>query len=40
MNDIYIDCDVLPEWLTKKFYPNEEFISIQNLIDTIEELDD
>lgn len=39
MGDIYIDCDALPDWLVNKFFPNEEFVSIEDLIDKIEELD-
>ncbi len=39
MGDFYIDCDALPEWLVNKFFKNEEFVSIEDLINKIEELD-
>lgn len=40
MDIIYISCDDLPEWLVQKFFLNKEYITIQDLINTIENLDD
>lgn len=39
MDEVYIKSDYLMEWMKKKYFPNKELISIDDLISLIEDLD-
>lgn len=39
MEDILIRTESMPEWLAKKYYKNEDLISIEDLFALIEDLD-
>jgi hypothetical protein len=39
MNEVYIRTWVLPEWLKEKYFKNQAFYSIDELIGIIEDLD-
>lgn len=39
MNDIYIKNEDLPEWLTNKYFKHLNLISIDDLINAVEDLD-
>ena len=39
MDDVYIKTDYLTEWMKKKYFSNKEFVSIDDLISLIEDLD-
>lgn len=39
MDEVYIKTDYLMEWMKKKYFPNKELISIDDLISLIEDLD-
>lgn len=39
MDGVYIKTDYLTEWMKKKYFSNKEFVSIDDLIGLIEDLD-
>lgn len=39
MDEVFIRTWTLPEWLVKKYYKGKDFVSIDELITTIEDLD-
>lgn len=39
MDEVFIRTWTLPEWLAKKYFKNQDFVSVDDLIAIIEDLD-